>query len=103
MTVALCKHYLPLCPLEVCRDLACKNEALCHDVSRYISSVLQVSVIYDIPLKELRLFTDYGRTSRPLYIVHDQQLLIKRGHITKLGDESDNYNWQNLVVDGLVE
>lgn len=63
----------------------------------------QVSVIYDIPLKELRLFTDYGRTSRPLYIVHDQQLLIKRGHITKLGDESDNYNWQNLVVDGLVE
>ncbi|MEW5307138.1 MAG: hypothetical protein WDW38_002209 [Sanguina aurantia] len=74
-----------------------------RELRRQVAVNSEVSVIYDIPLKELRLFTDYGRTSRPLYIVHDQQLLIKRGHITKLGDESDNYNWQNLVVDGLVE
>jgi DNA-directed RNA polymerase II subunit RPB2 len=43
-----------------------------------------VGVIYDIPLKELRLFTDYGRTSRPLFIVDSQQLLIRKGDIIKL-------------------
>jgi hypothetical protein len=44
----------------------------------------QVGVIYDIPLKELRLFTDYGRASRPLFIVDDQRLLIKKSDIIRL-------------------
>ncbi len=29
----------------------------------------EVAVVYDRPLKELRMFTDYGRVSRPLFIV----------------------------------
>lgn len=41
-------------------------------------------MIYDIPLKELRLFTDYGRTSRPLFIVDNQRLLIKKSDIMRL-------------------
>ena len=43
-----------------------------------------MGVIYDIPLKELRLFTDYGRASRPLFIVDDQKLLIRKEDIIKL-------------------
>jgi DNA-directed RNA polymerase II subunit RPB2 len=43
-----------------------------------------VGIIYDIPLKELRLFTDYGRTSRPLFIVDNQRLLIQKEHIIQL-------------------
>jgi DNA-directed RNA polymerase II subunit RPB2 len=43
-----------------------------------------VGVIYDIPLKELRLFTDYGRTSRPLFIVDNQRLLITKKDIVAL-------------------
>jgi hypothetical protein len=42
----------------------------------FISS--QVGMIYDIPLKELRMFTDYGRTSRPLFIVDNQRMLIRK-------------------------
>ena len=45
---------------------------------------LQVGVIYDIPLKELRLFTDYGRASRPIFVVDNQRLLIKKSDIMKL-------------------
>lgn len=44
----------------------------------------QVGVIYDIPLKELRLFTDYGRASRPIFVVDNQRLLIKKSDIIRL-------------------
>ena len=43
-----------------------------------------MAVIYDIPLRELRLFTDYGRTSRPLFIVDNQRLLITKDDIRRL-------------------
>ncbi|KAL6757113.1 RNA polymerase II second largest subunit [Haematococcus lacustris] len=64
----------------------------------------EVGVIYDIPLKELRLFTDYGRASRPLFIVDEQQLLIKKHTIIKLQNrEETEYGWNDLVADGFVE
>jgi DNA-directed RNA polymerase II subunit RPB2 len=47
----------------------------------------EVGVIHDIQLQELRLFTDYGRTSRPLFIVDRQQLLIKKQHVKALIDK----------------
>ncbi|GFH26374.1 DNA-directed RNA polymerase subunit beta [Haematococcus lacustris] len=66
--------------------------------------IAKVGVIYDIPLKELRLFTDYGRASRPLFIVDEQQLLIKKHTIIKLQNrEETEYGWNDLVADGFVE
>ena len=44
----------------------------------------EVGVVRDIRLKELRLYTDYGRCSRPLFIVEGQRLLIKKAHIRAL-------------------
>lgn len=44
----------------------------------------EVGVVRDIRLKELRLYTDYGRCSRPLFIVENQRLLIKKRHIRAL-------------------
>ena len=44
----------------------------------------EVGVVRDIRLKELRLYTDYGRCSRPLFIVENQRLLIKKAHIRAL-------------------
>lgn len=44
----------------------------------------EVGVIRDIRLKELRLYTDYGRCSRPLFIVEKQRLLIKKKDIRAL-------------------
>ena len=38
----------------------------------------QVGVVHDIRLQELRLFSDAGRCCRPLFIVDNQQLLIKK-------------------------
>jgi DNA-directed RNA polymerase II subunit RPB2 len=45
----------------------------------------EVGVIHDYALRELRLFTDYGRTSRPLFIVEEgNQLAFKRQHLEAL-------------------
>ena len=57
-----------------------------------------MGVIYDIPLKELRLFTDYGRASRPLFIVDNQRLLVRKSHIMKLQNrEETDYCWKDMV------
>ena len=46
----------------------------------------EVGVVHDLQLQELRLYTDYGRCSRPLFIVNDkeQQLVIKKRDILQL-------------------
>ncbi|KAH0854634.1 hypothetical protein HID58_057728 [Brassica napus] len=65
----------------------------------------EVSVVRDIRLKELRIYTDYGRCSRPLFIVDNQRLLIKKKDIYALqqresAEEDENsflISFQDLV------
>ena len=64
----------------------------------------EVGVVYDLQLQELRLYTDYGRCSRPLFIVNNQQLVIKKRDILQLqtSEESD-FSWNDLIKAGMVE
>ena len=58
---------------------------------------LQVGIVHDIRLQELRLYTDYGRTCRPLFIVDlgQQRLRIRKDDIRLLQDrEESNVGWQ---------
>ena len=64
----------------------------------------EVSMIRDIRDREIRIYTDPGRICRPLLIVEDCRLLMKRHHIEMLKDrEFNNYQWQDLVASGVVE
>lgn len=92
----------------------------------------EVGIVRDIRLKELRLYTDYGRCSRPLFIVEKQRLHIKKSDILALqqrvgvchkmsfddlllllyalySDASDTqetpeeYGWNDLVRKGFIE
>ncbi|CAA0825111.1 DNA-directed RNA polymerase II subunit 2 [Striga hermonthica] len=64
----------------------------------------EVGVVRDIRLKELRIYTDYGRCSRPLFIVEKQRLLIKKKDIQALQQrESDDGGWHDLVAKGFIE
>ncbi|KAF3794981.1 DNA-directed RNA polymerase II subunit [Nymphaea thermarum] len=64
----------------------------------------EVGVIRDIRLKELRLYTDYGRCSRPLFIVEKQRLLIKKKDIRALQlRETQEEGWHDLVAKGFIE
>ncbi|GAX17727.1 DNA-directed RNA polymerase II subunit RPB2 [Fistulifera solaris] len=55
---------------------------------------------------EVRIYTDAGRICRPLFIVHDQQLAIKKSHIVQLQGLNPNekrLTWTDLLMEGLVE
>uniref|UniRef100_G1Q9D0 DNA-directed RNA polymerase subunit beta n=1 Tax=Myotis lucifugus TaxID=59463 RepID=G1Q9D0_MYOLU len=66
--------------------------------------VSEVSMIRDIREREIRIYTDAGRLCRPLLIVEEQKLLLKKRHIDQLKErEYNNYGWQNLVASGVVE
>ena len=71
----------------------------------------EVGVVHDIRLGELRLYTDFGRCCRPLFIVEDQKLRISKQDIIRLieaqqvqeGTEAVPFGWQDLIYNGLVE
>lgn len=82
----------------------------------------EVSVVRDIRERELRLYTDAGRVCRPLFIIENQMLSIRKKHLPRLGlgtplyDEYGNqltnedgklayepYPFTNLIRDGVVE
>ncbi|GAA0158956.1 DNA-directed RNA polymerase [Lithospermum erythrorhizon] len=65
----------------------------------------EVGVVRDIRLKELRIYTDCGRCSRPLFIVEKQRLLIKKSHIQALQQREthEEGGWHDLVSNGFIE
>ncbi|KAH6554648.1 hypothetical protein KP509_1Z318000 [Ceratopteris richardii] len=75
-----------------------------RQLRRQVDVNTEVGVIRDIRLKELRLYTDYGRCSRPLFIVENQCLLIKKSDIRALQQkESSETGWYDLVTKGFIE
>ncbi|KAI9032401.1 DNA-directed RNA polymerase II subunit RPB2 [Hyaloraphidium curvatum] len=71
----------------------------------------EIAIVRDIREKELRLYTDAGRICRPLFVVEDMEVLMRKKHyrwlmITsqypeQVGDEP--YNWTRLIGNGLIE
>eukprot|EP01083_Nonionella_stella_P046301 123948_1 len=76
-----------------------------RNLRRSVDLPVEVSVVWDIRSKELRLHSDAGRCCRPLYIVdhEEQKLKIKKSHIRRLADENDTYGWHDLISSGFVE
>lgn len=66
--------------------------------------VSEVSMIRDIRDREIRIYTDAGRICRPLLIVENGSLLLKKTHVEMLKERDyNNYSWQVLVASGVVE
>lgn len=99
---------------------------------RQVDVNTEVGVVHDFAAQELRIYTDAGRTSRPLLIVDGQRLRLRKGHVRRLleravdlvedpaaaagvggegGDDGaggpamveDAWTWGRLVREGLVE
>ena len=58
-----------------------------RSLRRKLDISIEVGVVHDIRLQELRLYTDYGRCIRPLFVVEDQQLAIKKRNIEMLQEK----------------
>uniref|UniRef100_A0A914C9Z3 DNA-directed RNA polymerase subunit beta n=1 Tax=Acrobeloides nanus TaxID=290746 RepID=A0A914C9Z3_9BILA len=67
--------------------------------------VSEVSMVRDIRDREIRIYTDPGRVCRPLLIVEDGKLALKKRHIEKLKDRENGveFAWSDLVGGGVVE
>ena len=61
----------------------------------------------DFSRKEIRFLTDNGRVQRPLYIVDDNELKIKKYHIALLVDSkvhsTHDYNFETFCKKGCIE
>ena len=56
--------------------------------------ISEVSVMRDYTEREIRIQTDAGRVCRPLLIVENQKMLLKRTMIELLKDkEVHNFTW----------
>ena len=60
-----------------------------------------VSIVWDISIQEVQVWTDSGRLTRPLLIVDDNKLRIKGSDISKI--RQNKWTWNNLVVKGIKE
>ena len=66
--------------------------------------VSEVSMVRDIRDREIRIYTDAGRICRPLLIVENQKLLLKKRDIDQLKErEYNSFSWHDLVANGVVE
>uniref|UniRef100_A0A7S3B0D6 DNA-directed RNA polymerase subunit beta n=1 Tax=Haptolina ericina TaxID=156174 RepID=A0A7S3B0D6_9EUKA len=63
----------------------------------------EVSVVRDIQARELRLYCDPGRCCRPIFIVEEQRLKIRKSHIKKLREKDADFSWSHCLGCGLVE
>ena len=61
----------------------------------------EVSIMRDIKERELRIYTDAGRTCRPLFIVNNNKLAIKVSHINEI--QNERLKWDDLVLNRYVE
>jgi DNA-directed RNA polymerase II subunit RPB2 len=86
-----------------------------RSLRRMVDIDAEVSIVRDIADKEVRIYTDAGRICRPLFVVQDQQLVLKKHHILQLqgglvnnttnnaGDAPKKLSWTNLLMEGIVE
>ena len=73
-----------------------KNLRRTHNIPK------EVSIVRDIANKEIRFYTDAGRVQRPLLIVEDNELLLKKQHAAKLA-QGQEWNFDDTLKNGLIE
>mmetsp|Transcript_20120 Transcript_20120/g.36498 ORF Transcript_20120/g.36498 Transcript_20120/m.36498 type:complete len:1233 (-) Transcript_20120:626-4324(-) len=77
-----------------------------RSLRRMIDIDAEVSIVRDISESEVRIYTDAGRICRPLFVVTDQELVIKKHHISRLqglSADQKKLTWADLLMEGLVE
>jgi DNA-directed RNA polymerase II subunit RPB2 len=79
-----------------------------RELRRSVSLPSEVSIVWEMRDQELRLFCDAGRPCRPLYIVQDQRVLLRKNHISMLeqsrhGNPNQSGDWSKLLSLGLIE
>lgn len=62
----------------------------------------EVSIVRDIANKEIRFYTDAGRVQRPLFIVENNEVLMRKSHVHSLR-QAQGMNFDDTLKKGLIE
>jgi DNA-directed RNA polymerase II subunit RPB2 len=96
-------------------NFCCAQVSTLRSLRRSVNFPVEVSVVWDMRDKELRLQCDAGRCCRPLFVVHNQRLKITKTHIRTLqekalhassggaGGDTNHARWSELINQGLIE
>jgi DNA-directed RNA polymerase II subunit RPB2 len=64
----------------------------------------ETSIVWDIRHQEVSLYTDAGRVCRPLFIVEDNRIKLKKEDVDSLHQRlATNFEWDTLISHGYVE
>lgn len=77
-----------------------------RSLRRMVDIDAEVSIVRDIAEREVRIYTDAGRICRPLFVVNNQELAIKKTHVYQLQGMNPNekkLTWTDLLMEGIVE
>lgn len=65
----------------------------------------EISIVRDITNREIKFYTDQGRVQRPLFIVKNNKVLLKKSHVERLQStiKSQSLDFNEALAEGLVE
>ncbi|XP_074364793.1 DNA-directed RNA polymerase II subunit RPB2-like [Apium graveolens] len=63
----------------------------------------EVGVVLDIKYREVRISTDYGRCTRPLLVVENKKILMKKEDVQELKQDGSEGKWDKLIRKGYLE
>lgn len=63
----------------------------------------EVGVVMDFKNREVRICTDYGRCTRPLLVVENLKILMKKEDVQELKQDGSKGKWDKLVRKGYLE
>ena len=61
----------------------------------------EYSIVRDIDKQEIKIYTDAGRCLRAMFIVEDNELLLRKKHVEKI--LTKEWNFEQFFRNGLVE
>jgi len=76
-----------------------------RQMRRKVDIKSEVSIVWDIRNQEVRILTDAGRCCRPLFVVEENSVLLKKKSIDRLHRrDQTNFDWDGgLMENGYVE
>jgi DNA-directed RNA polymerase II subunit RPB2 len=61
----------------------------------------EYSIVRDIDKREIKIYTDAGRCLRAMFIVENNELLLRQKHVEKI--LSKDWNFEQFFRHGLIE
>lgn len=84
------------------------SEDLIRNIKKMRRNLLipkEISIVRDIQNREIKFYTDQGRVQRPLFIVENNILMLKKAHVHRIQnpDTREAMNFDDALKDGLIE